>query len=86
MILKGQITGLVFISDNHPNYPNFKVGSILPFSRNGEWAENEIEVIGQEPLIDIFEINKSDNEIKMDLASRVEFYPDNLSISNFKEY
>ena len=83
LLSKGQIIGLVFISDNHPSFPNCKVGTILPIKKEGTWTNNDLSIIGQNTVTDIFELPISDEEVKLELASRVDFYPENISDSDF---
>jgi hypothetical protein len=83
---KGHIIGLIFISDNHPNFPNCKVGTILPFKIEGEWTNNDLKIIGQDTVTDIFELDITDDTVKQELANRIDFYPENISESDFQEY
>ena len=86
LFLKGRIIGLVIISDNHPHHPNCKVGTIFPMKREGSWENNDLKIIGQNTVTDFFERTATDEEIKLDLAGRIDFYPNNLTNSDFVNY
>lgn len=82
----GHLIGLIFISDNHPNFPNCKVGTILPFKIEGHWTNNDLKIIGQDMVTDIFDIEITDETVKLDLAGKIDFYPENITESNFEQY
>lgn len=86
LFLKGRIIGLIFISDNHPHNPNGKVGTIFPLKREGSWENNDLAIIGQNTVTDFFELTATDEDIKINLANRIDFYPNNLNDADFVTY
>lgn len=84
--LKTQFVGFIFISDNHPDYPNCKVGTIWPFISQGSWTENNLEWIGQNLINDLFDKNESDTSIQQRLAKQVDSYQNNINELKFQSY
>ena len=66
ILCDGQFIGFIFISDNNPNFPNCKVGIIWPFERRGNWTTNDLELIGQQQITDLYPTDTSDEDIQND--------------------
>jgi hypothetical protein len=70
MFCDGQFVGFVFISDNYPNIPHFKIGIIWPFEKQGNWATGDLELIGRKHINDVFPVTATDDEVMEILISR----------------
>ena len=70
LICNGQFVGFFFISDNNPRFPNCKVATIWPFTRQGNWTTGDLELVGQRSITDIYELQISDEIIQNDLIGR----------------
>lgn len=72
MLCDGQFVGFIFITDNNPKFPGHKLATIWPFERQGSWTEGDIELTGRKHIIDVFSLDKTDEEIQTDLINRTE--------------
>lgn len=72
IICNGQFIGFIFISDSNPRFPKCKVATIWPFNRQGNWTTDDLELVGQRSITDIYELNTSDEGIQNDLFERAE--------------
>jgi hypothetical protein len=72
IICEGQFIGFIFLSDNNPRFPNCKVATIWPFSRQGNWTTGDLELVGQRSITDMYDLQTTDIEIQNDLLIRAE--------------
>lgn len=70
MYCDGQFVGFIFIADNNPNIPNFKIGTIWPFERQGTWATGDLELIGRRHINDVFPLETTDEQVQENLIDR----------------
>lgn len=66
----GQFLGFVFINDTPRGLPEYKIGTIWPFTRQGTWELNDLELIVGAMITDIFPQVKTEQEIYHDLIAR----------------
>jgi hypothetical protein len=64
IICDGHFIGFIFVSENHPNFPNCKVATIWPFNSQGNWTNQDLELVAQRSITDIYEIHITDLEIQ----------------------
>jgi hypothetical protein len=67
----GQFIGIILLSDNNPRFPNCKVATIWPFSKQGNWTTGDLELVGQRSITDIYDLQTTDDEILNDLIIRI---------------
>ena len=75
ILCNGHFIGFLFISADNQRFPNLKVATIWPFEKRGSWTIDDLEIVGQEHITDIYEINTSDEEIKNHLIQRTKINP-----------
>ncbi len=86
ILCDGDSIGFIFISDDHPTFPNCKAATIWPFELRGTWTANDLELVGHQLITDIFEIDTSDDEVKDNLVQRSNINPDNCNNFIIMEY
>ena len=76
ILCDGQFIGFIFIADTNPRFPDCIVGTIWPFERRGTWSVGDLELEGLRTITDIYNVNSTDEEIKMDLLRQANINPD----------
>lgn len=72
MLCDEQFVGFIFITDNNPNAPGYKLATIWPFERKESWTTGDIELTGRRHIIDVFPLTMTDEQIQNDLFIRTE--------------
>ena len=65
-----QFLGFVFINDAPQGLPGYKIGTIWPFTKQGTWELNDLELVGGAMITDIFLQARMEQEIYDDLIAR----------------
>ena len=81
IIADGQFRGFIFFSDNNPHFPNCKVATIWPFDRIGNWEDDDLEIIGQRNITDLYQINIEEDVIINQLIERA-----NINRGDFQQF
>ena len=71
MFCSNQFIGFIFINDSHPRFPGYTVGTIWPIQRTGNWNTNDLELVANQHLTELFHGNLTEEEIKDELVDRV---------------
>lgn len=70
ILCDGQFLGFIFISDNNPRFPNCKVATICPFTKQGSWTTDDLELVGQNSITDFYDLKTTDENVQNDLIVR----------------
>ena len=75
ILCNGSFIGFIFISDSNPKFPKSKVATIAPFEKQGSWNEDDLELVGQRTITNIYDIITTDKDIQHDLLQRANVNP-----------
>ena len=81
----GNLIGFILICDDNPNFYNCKIGSIIKFNLSGEWTEDNLVLIANNLINDLFSIDVSDEEIHSLLLNKAGLNKENYINFNIIE-